>query len=271
MSSKLRDKRRAPPSEAAEDAAEQSENDNVASERSSTLSGPKALTPEAAPFPWGLVWAGLVIAVLFILRRYLRAMFPVLLLFSVFVPLLWYLWRQYKYRDLWDVYRDYDELITLLHSKGLYTYGSSVDQSMRHIMAARDKAEGLLSVLERADLPGQTARIEALERQLAEVTDAEKRVSLTLKIADAQKTLEAYRRAEAFLGRYAEGKKHLAEQFRNLRLKLEVPVVDPVSPSGPRVDEIDEMIQQLRRLDSTYESVDGQGQTSQPPQEFEKP
>ncbi len=259
MSSKQRDRNRVSPPEAAEEATEHSESAASSSAKVSAHAGSRTLQPEAAPFPWGLVWAGVVVVVLFVLRRYLRAMFPVLLLFSVFMPLLWYLWRQYKYRDLWDVYRDYDELICLLHSKGLYTYGSSVDQSMRHIMAARDKAEGLQSVLQRADLPGQTVRIESLEKQLSETADAEKRASLMQTITDAKKTLDGYRRAEAFLGRYAEGKKHLAEQFRTLRLKLEVPVVDERSSGGSQVDEIDEMIEQLRRLDCTYESVDGQG------------
>lgn len=262
-----------PPVEPAEEQAPRSDEASVSSaERHEARREPRStLAPEPQPFPWGLVWAGLGVVALFILRRYLRAMFPVLLLFSVFVPLLWYLWRQYRYRDLWDVYRDYDELMTLLQSKGLYTYGKSVDQSMAHIMAARDKAEGLLSVLQRADLPGQQARIEALERQAAATSDDAERESLTQALSDARKIFDGYRRAEAFLGRYAAGKKHLAEQFRNLRLKLEVPVIDAASPTGPQADEIDDMVQQLRQLDCTYESVDGQGQPQMPPREFERP
>ena len=272
MSSKRPSKNRGKPENGGETAASADPGRPASELGGSAPEGTKrsSLAPEPEPFPWGLIWAGLVFVVLIALRKYLRFMFPILLLVSVFVPLLWYLWRQYKYRDLWDVYRDYDELMSLLSSKSLYTYAKSVRQSMNHLMAARDKAEGLLAVLQRADLPGQRARLEALEKQLGEAADPSQREALSRTIREASVTMDGYRRVEAFLGRYAEGKKHLAEQFRSLRLKLEVPVVDAVSPDGGHADEIDDMVHQLRTLDCTYETVDGQGEPQMPPRESER-
>jgi cbb3-type cytochrome oxidase subunit 3 len=207
-------------------------------------------------FPWALFASIVGLIVVLVLRRFLRMFFPLLFALLVLVPILWYLYRQHRFRGVQEAAREYEELVALLTNRGLRSYRRIADQSFGHLLAARDRAEHLESFLHREDPEAVRARLRDLEKQLKHPGDEENRNRLERSAASAREALANLERLQEFLKRFSEGKTQLAEFFRNTRLKLELGDIEASLPQNREQDEIGHLFTEIETMDFLYESVD---------------
>ncbi|NLI76101.1 MAG: hypothetical protein GX442_06620 [Candidatus Riflebacteria bacterium] len=225
---------------------------------------PKQIQPpdEGGEIPWSLILSILGFLALVLLRRFLRLLFPMLFVLLVLVPMLWYLWRQYKYRDLWAVVPEYDRLQTLLDRLRLRSYAGVVQNGMKHLLAARDRAEKLQAYLYQEPPARVQDRIKDLQQQLADNPDAERRVFLEKSLADAHETLVHLEELQEFLHKYEDSKAVLAGHFKNTRLRIELEQMRLEEGTSLHSDDLDRLMTEIRTFDTMYETVDrrpGQG------------
>lgn len=206
--------------------------------------------------PWALLLALLGVVVLFMLRRFLRLFFPMLFVVLVLAPLLWYLWRQYKYRDVWAVVPEYEKLVALLRRLRLSSYRAVVEASMKHLLAARDRAERFQEYLVQEPPHRLRERIRDFERQLQGTHDPEKRRFLEKTLADSRETLAHLDELQEFLRRYEDSKAVLAGHFKNTRLRLELDEMRFAEGIAYQSDEVDRLMTEIKAFDSMYETVD---------------
>ncbi|RCK78161.1 MAG: hypothetical protein OZSIB_1677 [Candidatus Ozemobacter sibiricus] len=225
------------------------------------LTRPPALPTGRRPsrrgeIPWALLLALLGVVVLFMLRRFLRLFFPMLFLLLVLAPLLWYLWRQYKYRDVWAVVPEYEKLVALLRRLRLSSYRAVVEASMKHLLAARDRAERFQEYLAQEPPHRLRERLRDLERQFKDTHDPEKRRFLEKTLADSRETLAHLDELQEFLRRYEDSKAVLAGHFKNTRLRLELDEMRFAEGIAYQSDEVDRLMTEIKAFDSMYETVD---------------
>ncbi len=218
---------------------------------------PPALPPgRRGEIPWGMLLALLGLVALIVLRRFVRLLFPMLFVLLILVPMLYYLWRQYKYRDVWTVVPEYEKLLALLGRLRLPSYRAVVEASMKHLLAARDRAERLQDYLVQEPPHRLRDRIRDLERQLGETHDAEKRGFLEKSLADSRETLAHLDELQEFLRRYEDSKTVLAGHFKNTRLRLELDEMRFAEGLTYQSDEVDRLMTEIKTFDSMYETVD---------------
>lgn len=219
---------------------------------------PRQIQPpdEAGEIPWSLILAMLGFLALVLLRRFLRLLFPMLFVLVVLVPMLWYLWRQYTYRDLWVVVPEYDRLLALLGRLRLRSYAGVVQSGMTHLLAARDRAEKLQAYLYQEPPARVQERIKDLQKQLGDNPDAEKRVFLEKSLADARETLAHLGELQEFLHKYEDSKAVLAGHFKNTRLRIELEQMRLEEGMSLHSDDLDRLMTEIRTFDTMYETVD---------------
>ncbi len=214
---------------------------------------------EKSSFPWGVIWAIVTLAALVVFRRFLRAMFPLLFVLLVAVPLLVYLFRKFRYRDLDEVYDEYAPLSARLRELGYTTYATIIDGNMARLVSVRDRVENIRMVLRRETVKDQEKKVADLRADLLEAkspaSEPDRKALKERTLQDAQETLDHLKKLEEFLGRYVESKKLLAGHFRSLLLKLKVGELDRTGETA-RLDELDRIVRGIESADEVFREVD---------------
>lgn len=205
---------------------------------------------------WQLVIAIAGFIVIFILRRFLRAFFPVLFALLVLIPLLFYFYRQYKYRDLWSVVPEYEKLISALKRMRLNSYCKLINVSMSNLLLARDRAEKFKDfLLSESSLQIKT-RILQLKKEIQNEINKDKLEFLKKSLKDAEDAYQHIQEIEKFIQRYETSKEILANHFRNVRLKLEIDEMKFMQSFNYRNDEVDRIMDEIKSFDRMFDSFE---------------
>jgi|GEM_PF-4139388 len=212
--------------------------------------------------PWVIALAAIGTLLLFVFRRSLIRLFPILFVVAVFIPLIYYCYRRFKYRDVEDVLTPYDELLALFSAQGRTTYKGIVCRTMQNLLTVRDKAEGIKTVLRGTNPIEMRAKIKQFRKDLGHCEPGEKADFLKKEISDQEETLHSLESLKEFLEKFNDGKIRLANHFKNLRIKLMVSQIGGAKTQSMTAageappDEIESIIQDIETVNHIYESVD---------------
>ncbi len=226
--------------------------------------------------PWIIIAAAIGVLLFFFLRRAVIRLIPVLLVIAIFLPLILYCWRRFKYRDLEIVYQEYDQLTSVLREQGFRTYTDLADRSMGNMLSARDKVENIRHSLRPGDVKDLEAQMESLRKRIELEKDPSNAELLQRNLSECRNNLESFERLGEFLKKYEDSKLLLAGDFKNLRLKIQMGtlVANNLGPSGVpspnssgvnedspvapehRVDEVDRIVSDIENINAIYEKVD---------------
>lgn len=208
-------------------------------------------------FAFAVIAAALFILLLFILRKSLIRVFPVLFVLAIFIPLIFYLYRRHKYRDLEAIYPEYRDLAVLLHERGMHTYLNLVQRSMDNIIDLRNKAEHIQDMLARDSVFEVHRKIEELDRQIETETDPEQKELLQRSLKEFEENAAGFERLNRFLEKYESSKNLMAGYFKNIRLKIQMNSLNEEALATEKCEEIDRIISDIDNIEKIYSHVDG--------------
>ena len=227
--------------------------------------------PQGGGSDWAEAWpilagAGGLLLLYMVAREFLLRAFPLVFVVLVFVPLILFFYRQWRYRELGEVRREYLPLLALLRPMQRPTYLQIVERAMANLVAARDKVERVRDLLQRENLP-------ALEQQLAEArrrlqaAGREERPELERAVRDLAEAHRGLAELAEFAVRFDAGRQQLAAHFRRIRIKLETSRLADELDATSR-DEVAGMLAEVQTLDAVISRVDaGRDRDGPPPQD----
>jgi len=206
--------------------------------------------------PWIVILMAIGILLLFILRRSLIRLFPILLVVAIFLPMIVYLYRRHKYRNLEGVYAEYSQLTNSLQQRGMNTYLRMANRSMDNMLFARDKAEHIREMIHREDVTHVRNEIASLKEQLEKECDNEKKTFLKKSLSEHEQSAATIDQLTQFLDRYENSKTLLEGYFKNIRIKIEIHALSQETTVNQNIAEVDQIIEDVEQLNQIYDRVD---------------
>jgi hypothetical protein len=195
-------------------------------------------------------------AILFVLRRSVVRLFPLLLILAISIPVIVYLYRRHRYRELEDVYAEYAPLRSLLRQRGLYTYQTLMERSMTNLLNVRDQAENVAALLAREDPQILYRQIVETRKTAEKATDPAEKELHEKQVRDLEANLENLQKLKRFLDKYHTSKKLLAGYFRSIQMKLHMDIISEEISVSEQNREIDQIVEDVENLTHVYERVD---------------
>jgi hypothetical protein len=206
--------------------------------------------------PWLVILLAIGTLLFFFLRRSLIRLFPVLFILACVIPLVFYLYRRHRFRELEGIYAEYSPLVSVLNSHGMDTYIEMVNRSTEQMMKVRDRAEHIRDLVYRENAFKLQDEISELDQQINSEKDPDKKEILEKQVSEMEENLKNLEKLNSFLNQYEESKVLLANHLRNIRMKIEVGSVTESTLNEESTAEIDHIFEDVENLNSIIDRVD---------------